>query len=133
MKLTISLDLLEEAFYYVSPTKTVSTVPLVYLTFTAEKAQIAYTTDNEAKLARKVERSFKVAFHEILQANQTYRSELDQDQLLATQDHLMKQGQLIDSIVMAIKEYPELQLIRVELAGSWPLYQTPAGHLNLAE
>jgi len=133
MKLTISLDLLEEAFYYVSPAKPVSTVPLVYLTFTAEKAQIAYTTDNEAKLARKVERSFKAAFHEILQANQTYRSELDQDQLLATQDHLMKQGQLIDSIVMAIKKYPELQLIRVELAGSWPLYHTPAGHLDLAE
>ncbi|MFC4772411.1 hypothetical protein [Enterococcus hermanniensis] len=133
MKLTISLDLLEEAFYYVSPTKPVSAVPLVYLTLAVEKAQIAYTTDNEAKLARKIERSFKAAFHEILQANQVYRSELDQDKLLTPQDHLKKQGQVVDSIVAAIKKYPELSLIRVELAGSWPLYQTQEGHLDLTE
>ena len=43
MKLTVSMDILEEAFYYVSPVKPVSTVPLIYVTFLAEKSQVAYT------------------------------------------------------------------------------------------
>ncbi|MGX7204571.1 hypothetical protein [Enterococcus pingfangensis] len=133
MKLTISLDILEEAFYYVSPVKPVSTVPLIYTTFSAEKAEVAYTTDNEAKFARKIERSFKAAFHEIVQANQDYRKILDQDTLLAPQEYLAMQGKLIDSIVTSIKKYPELALIRVEFAGSWPAYQTAAGHLDLAD
>lgn len=70
MKLTVSLDILEKTFYYVSPVKPVSTVPLIYATFLMEKAQVAYTTENEVKFARKVERSFKTAFHEIVEANQ---------------------------------------------------------------
>lgn len=133
MKLTISLDILEEAFYYVSPVKPVSTVPLIYTTFSAEKAEIAYTTDNEAKFARKIERSFKAAFRGIVQANQEYRKILDQDTLLSPQEQLTMQRKLIDSIVTTIKKYPELTLIRVELAGSWPVYQTAAGHLDLAD
>ncbi|MGO3115010.1 hypothetical protein [Enterococcus pseudoavium] len=133
MKLTISLDILEETFYYVSPVKPVSTVPLIYTTFLAEKAQVAYTTENEAKFARKIERSFKMAFHEVLQENREYRQSLDQDQLLAPQEHLTKQGKLIESLLTAIQKYPELQLIRVELVGSWPLYQTAAGRLDLTE
>ena len=44
MKLTVSLDILEKTFYYVSPVKPVSTVPLIYATFLMEKAQVAYTT-----------------------------------------------------------------------------------------
>lgn len=62
MKLTVSLDILEEAFYYVSPVKPVSTVPLVYATFLAEKTEVAYTTDNEAKFARKSSASSKPLF-----------------------------------------------------------------------
>ena len=88
MKLTVSLDILEKTFYYVSPVKPVSTVPLIYATFLMEKAQVAYTTENEVKFARKVERSFKTAFHEIVEANQEYRELLDQDQLLSSQQHL---------------------------------------------
>lgn len=133
MKLTVSLDILEEAFYYVSPVKPVSTVPLIYTTFLAEKNQVAYTTENEAKFARKIERSFKAAFHEIVQENTDYREILDQDSILSQREHLTKQGQLIESIVSAIQQYPELKLIRVELAGSWPVYQTEAGTLDLTE
>lgn len=133
MKLTVSLDILEEAFYYVSPIKPVSTVPLIYATFLAEKAQVAYTTENEPKFARKVERSFKAAFHEIVEANQEYRKILDQDQLLSPQEQLTKQAELVDSVIAAIQKFPELDLIRLELAGSWPVFQTEAGHLDLAE
>lgn len=133
MKLTVSLDILEEAFYYVSPVKPVSTVPLVYATFLAEKTEVAYTTDNEAKFARKIERVFKAAFHEIVQANQAYREILDQDKLLSFDKHLKKQRQLIESIKEAIQKYPELTLIRLELTGSWPVFQTEAGRLDLTE
>lgn len=133
MKLTVSLDILEEAFYYVSPIKPVSTVPLIYATFFAEKAQVAYTIENEPKFARKVERSFKAAFHEIVEANQEYREILDQDKLLSPQEHLTKQAELVDSVIVAIQKFPELDLIRLELAGSWPVFQTEAGHLDLAE
>lgn len=133
MKLTISLDILEEAFYHVSPMKPVSTVPLIYATFLAEKGQVAYTTENEAKFTRKIERTFKTAFHEIVQANQKYQEILDQDKLLSLQEHSTLQGQLINSVIDTIQKYPELQLIRVELTGSWPVYQTEAGHLDLSE
>lgn len=133
MKLTVSLDLLEKEFYYVSPVKPVSTVPLIYATFLAEKAQVAYTTENEAKFARKVEHSFKAAFHEIVEVNREYSDALDQDRLLAPQEHLTNQAKLIDSVIAATQKYPELQLIRVELSGSWPVYQTEAGQLDLAE
>lgn len=133
MKLTVSLDILEEAFYYVSPIKPVSTVPLMYATFFAEKAQVAYTIENEPKFARKVERSFKAAFHEIVEANQEYRKILDEDKLLSPQEQLTKQAELVDSVITAIQKYPELDLIRLELAGSWPVFQTEAGHLDLAE
>lgn len=133
MKLTISLDILEEAFYYVSPVKPVSTVPLIYATFLIEKSQVAYTTDNEPKFIRKIERLFKAAFHEIIQVNQAYREILDQDQLLPLEEHLAQQSQLIESVKAAIQKYPELNLIRLELAGSWPVFQTEAGHLDLTE
>lgn len=133
MKLTVSLDILEEAFYYVSPIKPVSTVPLIYATFFAEKAQVAYTIENEPKFARKVERSFKAAFHEIVEANQEYRKILDQDKLISPQEQLTKQAELIDSLIATFQKYPELDLIRLELAGSWPVFQTEAGHLGLAE
>lgn len=133
MKLTVSLDILEEAFYYVSPIKPVSAVPLIYATFFAEKAQVAYTIENEPKFARKVERSFKAAFHEIVEANQEYREILDQDKLLSPQEQLTKQAELVDSVIVAIQKFPELDLIRLELAGSWPVFQTEAGHLDLAE
>lgn len=133
MKLTISMDLLEEMFYYVSPLKPVSTVPLIYATFLVDKAQIAYTTENEVKLARKVERSFKAAFHEVLEKNRAYGKMLDQDTLLSPQEHLKQQGKLIDSIIVALQQYPELTLIRLELAGSWPMFQTEAGQLDLTE
>lgn len=133
MKLTVSLDILEEAFYYVSPIKPVSTVPLIYATFFAEKAQVAYTIENEPKFACKVERSFKAAFHEIVEANQEYRKILDEDKLLSPQEQLTKQAELVDSVIAAIQKYPELDLIRLELAGSWPVFQTEAGHLDLAE
>lgn len=133
MKLTISLDILEEAFYYVSPMKPVSTVPLIYATFLIEKSQVAYTIDNKPKFIRKIERLFKVAFHEIVQGNQAYREILDQDQLLPLEEHLAQQSQLIESVKAAIQKYPELNLIRLELAGSWPVFQTEAGHLDLTE
>ncbi|MFQ7234306.1 MAG: hypothetical protein ACLRPU_05510 [Enterococcus hulanensis] len=133
MKLTISLDILEEAFYYVSPMKHVTTVPLIYATFLIEKSQVAYTIDNKPKFIRKIERLFKVAFHEIIQENQAYREILDQDQLLPLEEHLAQQSQLIESVKAAIQKYPELNLIRLELAGSWPVFQTEAGHLDLTE
>lgn len=94
---------------------------------------MAYTTDNEAKFARKIERVFKAAFHEIVQANQAYREILDQDKLLSFDEHLKKQRQLIESIKEAIQKYPELTLIRLELTGSWPVFQTEAGRLDLTE
>lgn len=133
MKLTISLDLLEEAFYYVSPIKPVSTVPLIYVTFLAEKEQIAYTTENEAKFARKIERSFKAAFHEIIQENQAYREVLDADELLTPKEHLVKQADLITSVLTVLQKYSELNLVRAEFTGSWPIFQTEAGLLDLAE
>ncbi|MGM0165122.1 hypothetical protein IGI39_000063 [Enterococcus sp. AZ135] len=133
MKLTISLDILEEAFYYVSPVKPVSTVPLIYLTFLAEKSQVAYTTENEAKFARKTERVFKASFHEVVQENRAYREILDQDKLLPLEEHLAQQSQLIESVRRAVQKYPELSLIRMELTGSWPLLQTEAGRLDLIE
>lgn len=133
MKLTISLDILEEAFYYVSPMKPVSTVPLIYATFLIEKSQVAYTIDNKPKFIRKIERLFKAAFHEIVQGNQAYREILDQDQLLPLEKHLAQQSQLIESVKAAIQKYPELNLIRLELAGSWPVFQTEAGHLDFTE
>ena len=133
MKLTISLDILEEAFYYVSPMKPVSTVPLIYATFLIEKSQVAYTIDNKPKFIRKIERLFKAAFHEIIQENQAYREILDQDQLLPLEEHLAQQSQLIESVKAAIQKYPELNLIRIELAGSWPVFQTEAGHLDFTE
>ncbi|MBO0454339.1 hypothetical protein [Candidatus Enterococcus murrayae] len=133
MKLTLSLDLLEQAFYYVSPMKPVSTVPLIYVTFLAEKEQVAYTTDNEAKFARKIERSFKAAFREIIQKNQEYREILDQDKLLPLEEHLAKQAQLIHAVRTELQKYPELNLIRIDVAGSWPVFQTEAGTLDLTE
>ena len=133
MKLTISLDILEEAFYYVSPMKPVSTVPLIYATFLIEKSQVAYTIDNKPKFIRKIERLFKATFHEIVQGNQAYREILDQDQLLPLEEHLAQQSQLIESVKAAIQKYPELNLIRLELAGSWPVFQTEAGHLDFTE
>lgn len=133
MKLTISLDILEEAFYYVSPMKPVSTVPLIYATFLIEKSQVAYTIDNKLKFIRKIERLFKAAFHEIIQENQAYSEILDQDQLLPLEEHLAQQSQLIESVKAAIQKYPELNLIRLELAGSWPVFQTEAGHLDFTE
>lgn len=72
-------------------------------------------------------------FHEIVQANQKYQEILDQDKLLSLQEHSTLQGQLINSVIDTIQKYPELQLIRVELTGSWPVYQTEAGHLDLSE
>lgn len=133
MKLTIAMDILEEAFYYVSPKKPVSTLPLIYATFLIEKNQVAYTTENEPKFARKIERTFKIILHEIVQANQIYRSILDQDQGLPPQEYLAKQEQLVTSILTAFQKYPEFSLIRLELAGSWPLFQTVEGHLDLTE
>ncbi|WP_137663578.1 hypothetical protein [Enterococcus hulanensis] len=133
MKLTISLDILEEAFYYVSPMKPVSTVPLIYATFLIEKSQVAYMIDNKPKFIRKIERLFKAAFHEIIQKNQAYSEILDQDQLLPLEEHLAQQSQLIESVKAAIQKYPELNLIRIELAGSWPVFQTEAGHLDFTE
>lgn len=133
MKLTISMDLLEKMFYYVSPVKPVSTVPWIYATFLVDKDQLAYTTENEAKFARKIERSFKAAFHEVIEKNRAYGEMLDQDTLLSPQEHANQQGKLIDSIIVALQQYPELKLIRLELAGSWPLFQTEAGRLDLTE
>lgn len=133
MKLTVSLDILEAVFYYVSPVKPVSTVPLIYATFFAEKAQVAYTIENEPKFVRKVERLFKAAFHEIVEANQEYRKILDRDKLISPQEQLTKQAELIDSVIATFQKYPELDLIRLELAGSWPVFQTEAGRLGFAE
>jgi|GEM_PF-1992231 len=131
MKLTVSMDILEEAFYYVSPAKPVSTVPLIYVTFLAEKSQVAYTAENEAKFARKTERIVKTAFHEILQKNQEYREALDNDTVLTPQEHLTKQGHLMDATITAFQSAPELNVIRVEVTGSWPVFQTEAGQLDL--
>jgi hypothetical protein len=68
-----------------------------------------------------------------VEANQEYRDLLDQDQLLSSQQHLTYQANLIDSVIATIREYPDMQLIRVELAGSWPVFQTEAGRLDLGE
>ena len=103
------------------------------MTFSAEKAEIAYTTENEPKFARKVERSFKATFHKVVEANQEYRVILDQDTILSPQEQWDRQKQLIDSILAAMQEYTELKLIRVELAGSWPVFQTEEGQLDLAD
>lgn len=58
---------------------------------------------------------------------------LDQDTLLSPQEHGNQQGKLINSIIVALQQYSELKLIRLELAGSWPLFQTEAGRLDLTE
>lgn len=132
MKVTGAIDLLAQEIYFVSPQKPVSPVPLIFVTFMAEKQQVAYTTDNELKLARTYERQIKQIVRQIHAQFEPYLAALDQDQLLPLTEHLKQQAALVVALDAALAE-STCPVIRIELAGSWPVLQTSAGRLDLAE
>lgn len=130
MNLTISLDLLAAEFFYVVPQKPVSTLPLIYLTVLAEKNQVAYNLENQAKLSRPLERSLRRALQEISLKEADYLKILDHDEIVTPQQHLTYQTKLVENLLAELQEIP---VIRMELAGSWPVFQTVAGRLDLSE
>lgn len=132
--ITTSIDLLEKSIYYVDPHHVVSPVPLVFATFHVEQPFVAFTKENTLKLARSEERKIKEVIKKVAEAHQSYLMVLDQDQLLETHIHLREQAALVDDLLkelQAIAEPEKMQLLRLELAGSWPMFQTQAGLLDL--
>lgn len=130
MELTLSFNLLEAEFFYVSPKKPVSTVPLVYLTFAFDEGQVAYNLNNQAKLTRKMERIVKTILKKWQQENAVYQQALDQDLILMPDEHLDYQAALVKNLLILLKDN-ELPVIRLELVGSWPVFQTKDGQLDL--
>lgn len=132
MKVTGAIDLLAQELYFVSPQKPVSPVPLIFVTFSAEKKQIAYTTDNEPKLARVYERKIKQIVRNVHTQFVTYLAALDEDQIVATEEHFKNQAGIITLLQTQLADF-ECPVIRIEFAGSWPVFQTAAGQLILNE
>lgn len=63
-----------------------------------------------------------------------YLQALDQDLLLSNNEHLFQQQLLVQALLKELRKLEaadELKLIRLELTGSWPLYQTEEGLLDL--
>lgn len=132
MELTLSFNLLEAEFFYVSPKKPVSPVPLVYVTLDLDKEQVAYDLNNQAKLTRKGERIVKTIIKKWQQENTDYQKVLDQDLILMPDEHLDHQAVLAKNLLILLKE-DDFPVIRLELVGSWPIFQTKAGRLDLAD
>ncbi len=135
MKLTLAIDLLENEWNIVEPNKPVSPVPLIFATLLLDKKRVAYTLDNQPKLSRNDERDLKEILKKMRTDHRGYLQALDQDALLSSNEHLSQQQQLLQALIAELRGMEaayELKLIRLELTGSWPLYQTEEGLLDLS-
>lgn len=134
MKLTLAIDLLENEWNIVEPNKPVSPVPLIFATFLLDKKRVAYDMDNQPKLTRNDERELKKLLKLLRTSHREYLQALDQDMLLSNNEHLFQQQLLVQALLKELRKLEvsdELKLIRLELTGSWPLYQTEEGLLDL--
>lgn len=134
MKLTLAIDLLENEWNIVEPNKPVSPVPLIFATFLLDKKRVAYDMDNQLKLTRNDERELKKILKLLRTSHREYLQALDQDMLLSNNEHLFQQQLLVQALLKELRKLEvsdELKLIRLELTGSWPLYQTEEGLLDL--
>lgn len=134
MKLTLAIDLLENEWNIVEPNKPVSPVPLIFATFLLDKKRVAYDMDNQPKLTRNDERELKKILKLLRTNHREYLQALDQDMLLSNNEHLFQQQLLVQALLKELRKLEvsdELKLIRLELTGSWPLYQTEEGLLDL--
>lgn len=134
MKLTLAIDLLENEWNIVAPNKPVSPVPLIFATFLLDRKRLAYDLNNQPKLARNDERDLKKILKLLRTNHREYLQALDQDMLLSNNEHLFQQQLLVQALLKELRKLEaadELKLIRLELTGSWPLYQTEEGLLDL--
>ena len=134
MKLTLAIDLLENEWNIVEPNKPVSPVPLIFTTFLLDRKRLAYDLNNQPKLARNDERDLKKILKLLRTNHREYLQALDQDMLLSNNEHLFQQQLLVQALLKELRKLEaadELKLIRLELTGSWPLYQTEEGLLDL--
>lgn len=134
MKLTLAIDLLENEWNIVESNKPVSPVPLIFATFLLDRKRLAYDLNNQPKLARNDERDLKKILKLLRTNHREYLQALDQDMLLSNNEHLFQQQLLVQALLKELRKLEaadELKLIRLELTGSWPLYQTEEGLLDL--
>lgn len=134
MKLTLAIDLLENEWNIVEANKPVSPVPLIFATFLLDRKRLAYDLNNQPKLARNDERDLKKILKLLRTNHREYLQALDQDMLLSNNEHLFQQQLLVQALLKELRKLEaadELKLIRLELTGSWPLYQTEEGLLDL--
>lgn len=134
MKLTLAIDLLENEWNIVEPNKPVSPVPLIFATFLIDKKRLAFDLNNQPKLARNDERDLKKILKLLRTNHREYLQALDQDLLLSNNEHLFQQQLLVQALLKELRKLEaagELKLIRLELTGGWPLYQTEEGLLDL--
>lgn len=135
MKLTLEIDLLENEWNIVEPNKPVSPVPLIFATFLINKKRLAFDLSNQPKLARNDERDLKKILKLLRTNHREYLQALDQDLLLSNNEHLFQQQLLVQALLKELRKLEaadELKLIRLELTGGWPLYQTEEGLLDLS-
>mgnify|MGYP001065075802 CR=1 FL=1 len=135
MKLTLAIDLLENEWNIVKANKPVSPVPLIFATFLIDKKRLAFDLNNQPKLARNDERELKKILKLLRTNHREYFQALDQDLLLSNNEHLFQQQLLVQALLQELRKLEaadELKLIRLELTGSWPLYQTEEGLLDLS-
>lgn len=135
MKLTLAIDLLENEWNIVAPNKPVSPVPLIFATFLLDRKRLAYDLNNQPKLVRNDERDLKKILKLLRTNHREYLQALDQDMLLSNNEHLFQQQLLVQALLKELRKLEaadELKLIRLELTGSWPLYQTEEGLLDLS-
>ncbi|MGG5329613.1 hypothetical protein [Enterococcus sp. AZ163] len=134
MKLTLVIDLLENEWNIVEPNKLVSPEPLIFATFLIHKKRLTADSNNQPQLGRNDERELKKILKLLRTNHREYLQALDQDILLSNNEHLFQQQLLMQAMLSELRklEAPdELKLIRLELTGSWPLYQTEEGLLDL--
>ncbi|MEO1769048.1 hypothetical protein [Candidatus Enterococcus ferrettii] len=134
MKLTLAIDLLENEWNIIEPNKLVSPEPLIFATFLINKKRLTADSNNQPQLGRNDERELKKILKLLRTNHREYLQALDQDILLSNNEHLFQQQLLMQAMLSELRklEAPdELKLIRLELTGSWPLYQTEEGLLDL--
>ncbi|MGM0238323.1 MULTISPECIES: hypothetical protein [Enterococcus] len=78
-----------------------------------------------------MERIVKTILKKWQQENAVYQQALDQDLILMPDEHLDYQAALVKNLLILLKDN-ELPAIRLELVGSWPVFQTKDGQLDLA-
>lgn len=135
MKLTLAIDLLENEWNIVESNKPVSPVTLIFATFLLDRKRLAYDLNNQPKLVRNDERDLKKILKLLRTNHREYLQALDQDMLLSNNEHLFQQQLLVQALLKELRKLEaadELKLIRLELTGSWPLYQTEEGLLDLS-